>query len=147
VEIYPDSAARRQWKTFAPHRRAGTVPMDVDEDGTRTKDEPEELTLPPMEDIYDDLLDPSIRPPYLPFGTVEFSCRPNGPKLYDILEAKSLDQFGILAWSIIDREEELFEMDRVRDEDKVMQALWCRWIMLNRFVPFGSSFLSLTSPP
>lgn len=121
--------------------------MDVDEDGTRTKDEPEELTLPPMEDIYDDLLDPSIRPPYLPFGTVEFSCRPNGPKLYDILEAKSLDQFGILAWSIIDREEELFEMDRVRDEDKVMQALWCRWIMLNRFVPFGSSFLSLTSPP
>ena len=106
--------------------------MDVDVDTSRTKDEPEELTLPPAEEIYDDLLDPSIRPPYLPFKTVEFSCRPNGPKLYDILGAKSLDQFGILAWSIIDREEELFEMDGVRDEDKVMQALWCRWIMLNR---------------
>ena len=130
VEIYPDSAARRQWKTFAPHRRAGAVPMDVDED--RTKNEPEELVLPAVEEIYDDFLDPSIRPPYLPFKSVEFSCRPDGPKLYDILGAKSLDQFGILAWSVIDREEELFEMDGVRDEDKVMQALWCRWIVLNR---------------
>ena len=137
MEIYPDSAARRQWKTFAPHRRVSVVPMDVDEDGARTKGEPEELALPAVEEIYDDFLDPSIRPPYLPFGTVEFSCRPNGPKLYDILGAKSLDEFGILAWSIIDREEELFEMDGVRDEDKVMQALWCRWIMLNRYVPFG----------
>ena len=106
--------------------------MDVDVDTSRTKDEPEELTLPSAEEIYDDFLDPSIRPPYLPFKTVEFSCRPNGPKLYDILGAKSLDQFGILAWSVIDREEELFEMDGVRDEDKVMQALWCRWIMVNR---------------
>lgn len=132
VEIYPDSAARRQWKTFAPRQRAGTVPMDLDEDGTRTKDEPEELALPSTEEIYDDLLDPSVRPPYLPFKTVEFSCRPGGPKLYDLLAAKSLDRFGILAWSIIDREEELFEMDGTRDEDKVMQALWCRWIMLNR---------------
>ena len=106
--------------------------MDVDVDSSRTKDEPDELTLPSAEEIHDDFLDPSIRPPYLPFGTVKFSCRPNGPKLYDILGEKSLDQFGILAWSIIDREEELFEMDGVRDEDKVMQALWCRWIMVNR---------------
>ena len=132
VEIFPDSAARRQWKTFASQHRTGAVPMDVDEDGARTKPEPEDLALPSVEEIYDDLLDPSIRPPYLPFKSVEFSCRPNGPKLYDILGAKSLDEFGILAWSIIDREEELFEMDGVRDEDKVMQALWCRWIGLNR---------------
>ena len=132
MEIFPDSAARRQWKTFAPHRRVGAVPMDVDEDGARTKAEPEELALPSTEEAYDDFLDPSIRPPYLPFKNVEFSCRPNGPKLYDILGAKPLDEFGILAWSIIDREEELFEMDGVRDEDKVMQALWSRWIMLNR---------------
>jgi len=130
VEIYPDSAARRQWKTFAPRRRVGAVPMDVDED--RLKDEPEELALPAIEGIYDDFLDPSIRPPYLPFKSVKFSCRPDGPKLYDIIGAKSLKQFGILVWSVIDREEELFEMDGVRDEDKVMQALWCRWIMLNR---------------
>ena len=106
--------------------------MDVDEDIARTKAEPEETTLPSAEEINDDFLDPSIHPPYLPFKTVEFSCRPNGPKLYDILGAKPLDEFGILAWSIIDREEELFEVDGVRDEDKVMQALWSRWIMFNR---------------
>jgi len=148
VEIYPDSAARRQWKTFAPHHRAVTVPMDVDEDGGRTKEEPEELTLPSVEEIYDDFLNPSIRPPYLPFKTVEYSCRPNGPKLYDILGAESLERFGILAWSIIDREEELFEMDGVRDEDKVMQALWCRWIMLNRRVSLQVEYPlpSLTFP-
>ena len=122
--------------------------VDVDVNSSRTKDEPEELTLPSAEEIYDDFLDPSIRPPYLPFKTVEFSCRPNGPKLYDILGAKPLDQFGILAWSIIDREEELFEMDGVRDEDKVMQALWCRWIMMNRLslvrvkIPFPLADLS-----
>lgn len=106
--------------------------MDVDEDHALTKAEPEELALPSADETYDDFLDPSIRPPYLPFKTVEFSCRPGGPRLYDILGAKSLDEFGILAWSVIDREEELFEMDKVRDEDKVMQALWSRWIALNR---------------
>jgi hypothetical protein len=133
VEIFPGSAVRRQWKTLAPRREVGAVPMDLDVDVPIVKEQPEELTLPPAEpEIYDDFLDPSIRPPYLPFKTVEFSCRPNGPKLYDILGAKSLDQFGILAWSVLDREEELFEMDGVRDEDKVMQALWCRWIMVNR---------------
>lgn len=106
--------------------------MDVDESSARAKPEPEEVTLSHTDGTYDNFLDPSIRPPYLPFKSVEFSCRPNGPKLYDILGAKSLDEFGILAWSIIDREEELFEMDGVRDEDKVMQALWSRWIALNR---------------
>jgi len=144
VEIFPDSAARRQWKTFAPHRRAGPIPMDVDEGAGRTKAEPEELTLPPAEEVYDDFLDPTIRHPYLPFKTVQFSCRPNGPKLYDILGAESLEQFGILAWSVIDREEELFEMDGVRDEDKVMQALWSRWITLNRQKHFIRNYLEGT---
>ena len=121
--------------------------MDVDEDGTRTKDEPDELALPSTEEIYDDFLDPSVRPPYLPFKTVEFSCRPDGPKLYDLLGAKSLDPFGILAWSIIDREEELFEVDGVRDEDKVMQALWCRWIMLNRYISLGPFLITFADHP
>lgn len=61
-----------------------------------------------------------------------YSCRIGGPKLYDILSTLSLDKFGVLAWSIVEREEELFELDDVRDEDKVMLALWNRWIMLNR---------------
>jgi len=37
----------------------------------------------------------------------------------------------VLSWFIVDREEELFELDDVLDEDKVMQALWGRWILLN----------------
>ena len=132
MEIFPDAAARRQWKSFALHHRTGTAPMDVDNDSSQTKAEPEDLSLPSAEEVHDDFLDPFLRPPYLPFKSVEYSCRPSGPKLYDILGAKSLEEFGILAWSIIDREEELFEIDGVRDEDKVIQALWCRWIMLNR---------------
>jgi hypothetical protein len=46
----------------------------------------------------------------------------------------SLEPFGVLGWVILDREEEIFEIDDVRDEDKVMQALWFRWIFLNRYV-------------
>lgn len=60
------------------------------------------------------------------------SCRPEGLRLYDLLAGLSLKPFGVLAWSVLDKEEELFEMTDTRDEDKVMQVLWGRWIMLNR---------------
>lgn len=43
-----------------------------------------------------------------------------------------MEPFGVLAWAITDREEEIFESDEMRDEYKVMHALWARWIMLNR---------------
>jgi hypothetical protein len=59
----------------------------------------------------------------------------------------SLEPFGVLAWVILDREEEIFEIDDVRDEDKVMQALWFRWIFLNRYVQTStlqSSYISYT---
>ena len=61
-----------------------------------------------------------------------FSCRPGGPRIYDLLNTLSLAPFGVLSWFIIDREEELFQVDDVLDEDKVMQALWGRWIMINQ---------------
>ncbi|KAG1784142.1 hypothetical protein EV702DRAFT_1191149 [Suillus placidus] len=61
-----------------------------------------------------------------------YSCRVGGPRLYDLLNTLPLDKFGVLAWVILDREEEIFEIDDVRDEDKFMQALWFRWIFLNR---------------
>lgn len=61
-----------------------------------------------------------------------YSARPGGPKLYDLLNMMSLEPYGIMAWFVVDKEEEIFELDEVRDEDKVMQALWARWIMLNR---------------
>ncbi|TFY69475.1 hypothetical protein EVJ58_g382 [Rhodofomes roseus] len=77
-----------------------------------------------------DLLGPAAQYPYIPDG--EYSCRPGGPKVYDLLSSLALEPFGVLSWMIVDREEELFELDDVRDEDKVMMALWNRWIMLHR---------------
>ena len=44
-----------------------------------------------------------------------------------------MEPYGVLSWYVIDKEEEIFECDDVRDEDKVMQALWGRWILLNRY--------------
>jgi len=83
-----------------------------------------------------DGLGPSAAPPYLPEaderGDVYYSCRPGGPRLFDFLNTLSLKPYGVLKWVIIDREEELFELDDILDEDKVMQALWFRWIFLNR---------------
>lgn len=85
-------------------------------------------TLPPI----DDPLGPSAQFPFLPAEEVDFSCRPGGERLYDLLNTLPLEPFGILAWYIIDREEEMFENDDVLDEDKVMQALWGRWVLLNQ---------------
>lgn len=83
-----------------------------------------------------DGLGPSAVPPYLPEtderGDVYYSCRPGGARLFDCLNTLSLKPYGVLKWVIIDREEELFELDDILDEDKVMQALWFRWIFLHR---------------
>ncbi|KAG2137395.1 uncharacterized protein EDB93DRAFT_1167305 [Suillus bovinus] len=85
-------------------------------------------TPPPRSDP----LGPAAQYPYLLESDGIHSCRVGGPRLYDLLSTLPLDEFGVLAWVILDREEEIFEMDNVRDEDKVMQALWFRWIFLNR---------------
>ncbi|KAI6094424.1 hypothetical protein EDD16DRAFT_850225 [Pisolithus croceorrhizus] len=75
---------------------------------------------------------PTARHPYIPESSDIYSCRPGGPRLYDILNALPLEPFGVLSWMVVDREEELFELDDVLDEDKVILALWYRWIFLNR---------------
>lgn len=85
-------------------------------------------TPPPRSDP----LGPAAQYPYLPESNDIYSCRVGGPRLYDLLNTLPLDEFGVLAWVILDKEEEIFEIDNVRDEDKVMQALWFRWIFLNR---------------
>ncbi|KAG1729682.1 hypothetical protein EDB19DRAFT_108778 [Suillus lakei] len=77
-------------------------------------------------------LGPAAQYPYLLESDGIYSCRVGGPRLYDLLNTLPLNEFGVLAWVILDREEEIFEIDDVRDEDKVMQALWFRWIFLNR---------------
>ena len=102
---------------------------------------PSFATLLPHQSItpaFSDPLGPSTLYPYLPASsedgreTVLYSCRPGGPRLFDLLDVLPYEPYGILDWTIIDREEELFELDDVRDEDKVMEALWSRWITLNQ---------------
>lgn len=80
---------------------------------------------------------PRVKPPYLPAtaedgSVVRHSCRPGGPRLYDLLGLLSLKPYGLQAWSVIDHEEEIFETDDKRDEDAVMCALWNRWVFLHR---------------
>ena len=100
----------------------------VTEDGT--------LIPPPKENK----LGPAAHHPFLRNGMI--SCRPGGPRLYDILNELPMDDFGVLAWSIIDREEEIYELEDIRDEDKVVLALWNRWIMLNRYIIIVAPHLS-----
>lgn len=92
----------------------------------------EPSSQPPLRDP----LGPSAQYPYLSTDDegrgVYYSCRPGGPRLYDLLNTLSLQDYGVLSWYIVDREEELFETDEVLDEDKVILALWGRWIMLNQ---------------
>ncbi|KAG6890025.1 hypothetical protein C0992_003248 [Termitomyces sp. T32_za158] len=83
-------------------------------------------------------LGPAAQFPYLPAKSeyggpdIYYSCRPGGPCLYDLLNTLPLEPYGVLAWDILDREDEIFDSDNVKDEYKVMHALWGRWIYLNR---------------
>ncbi|KAG6829754.1 hypothetical protein H0H92_003630 [Tricholoma furcatifolium] len=83
-------------------------------------------------------LGPSAQPPYLPAKSeyngpdIYYSCRPGGPCLLDLLNTLPLEPYGVLAWDILDREDEIYDSDNLKDEYKVMHALWARWIILNR---------------
>lgn len=99
------------------------------------KPRPHEYPRPPPSS---DRLGPSARPPYLPakstFGgpDIYYSTRIGGPYLIDLLQLLPLKPFGLLEWIILDREEEIFVDDDLKDEQKVIMALWSRWIMLNK---------------
>jgi len=83
-------------------------------------------------------LGPSVRPPYLPakstFGgpDIWYSTRIGGPYLFDLLQLLPLKPFGLLEWIVLDREEEIFADNELKDEQKVIMALWARWITLNK---------------
>lgn len=57
------------------------------------------------------MLGPAIQPPYLPAAsqdgtlTLQYSCRPGGARLYDLLDLLPLSRFGDLRWVIVDKEE------------------------------------------
>ncbi|KAF8480158.1 hypothetical protein DFH94DRAFT_462959 [Russula ochroleuca] len=61
-----------------------------------------------------------------------FSCRPCGPRLFDLVARDSISDYGLTSWSLLERDEELFEIDDVRDEEKAIQAMWNRWIFFQR---------------
>ena len=90
--------------------------------------------------------------PFLPSSvndgndSLSFSCRPCGPRLFDIVARQPISEYGLTSWSLLERDEELFEIDDIRDEEKAMHALWNRWIFLNRryFYPFLQNLLSCT---
>jgi len=60
------------------------------------------------------------------------SCRPCGPRLFDLVAEHDMGDYGLTSWSLLERDEELFEIDDIRDEEKAMQALWNRWIFSQR---------------
>ncbi|KAJ6586846.1 hypothetical protein DFH09DRAFT_910395 [Mycena vulgaris] len=81
---------------------------------------------------------PTSRFPFLPAKSeyggpdLTYSVRFGGPKIYDLLGTLPMEPYGILAWAILDREEEILESDDIPDEHKVMHALWARWVTLKR---------------
>ena len=87
-----------------------------------------------------DPLGPAARSPYFPayseYGgpTIYYSCRPGGPCLFDFMGTLPMKEFGILDWEVIDREEEIYETDDVKDEYKIMHVLWARWITVHQLV-------------
>jgi hypothetical protein len=65
-------------------------------------------------------------------GLLGLSCRPCGPRLFDVIAKDPVSKYGLTSWSLLERDEELFEIDDIRDEEKAMQALWNRWIIFKR---------------
>ena len=128
--------------TQSTSTRSSTVKSSVSTTRSSTTIRPDRPSRYPTPPPADNILGPAAQPPYLPakseYGgpTVYHSYRPGGPCLFDLLNTLPLEPFGVLDWEILDREEEIYESDDVKEEYKVMHALWARWIMLNRYFVF-----------
>ena len=51
--------------------------------------------------------------------------------MFDLLQDDDCG-VGVLEWEVTEMEEDIFKLNDVRDEDKVMWALWGRWIRTHR---------------
>jgi len=77
-----------------------------------------------------------LDPPPLPAFTR--TSRPCGPFLYDLLPAPAAESTESTVvpkedeWAAAHQEEEIFEIANMLDEDKVIAALWSRWMFVNR---------------
>jgi len=114
-----------------PRRRRATDDVSL----TLTESVPVRCITPPPRS---NLLGPACLPLKLPllsdYGgpNVYYSTRPGGPYLFDWLSTLPMEDFGVLSWEVLDREDEIWESEDVREEFKIMHALWARWIFLNR---------------
>ncbi|KAI5117885.1 hypothetical protein M0805_002276 [Coniferiporia weirii] len=124
---FPGKARASHTKRFAS---PSSTPIPVRVQRPPRPIDPENPARYPTPPPYTNLEGPAAVYPYLSDGA--YSARPGGPRLYDLLNELPLAPFGLMAWYVLDREEDIFELDHVCDEDKVMRALWGRWIMLNR---------------
>ncbi|KAG7446898.1 uncharacterized protein BT62DRAFT_993784 [Guyanagaster necrorhizus] len=113
----------QKMKMFQPIFRPTPTPSAIPRVAKRAD---RSCTPPPP----DRMLGPAAQPPYLPDDL--YSCRPGGPRVFDLLQMLDMRPFGVLAWTVIEREDEIFDSDDIKDEHKVMHALWARWILLNR---------------
>lgn len=136
IELPPSPIAKQKFRESSPPRRR-MQPTPVKRTtytsaSLRGSLPPRYPTPPPPTNPWG----PAAQYPYLPpeQDGVDpvYSCRPGGPRLFDLLNSLPLEEFGVLSWMVIDRDEELFELEDMSDEDKVILALWNRWIMLNR---------------
>jgi len=109
---------------------------------------PTSRTASLVPDAFRDRLQQALRPrdslgalgthPYLSLSVDDdndgrgLSCRPCGPRLFDLVARHPISGYGLTSWSLLERDEELFEIDDVRDEEKAIQSLWNRWIFFQR---------------
>ena len=137
--VPPSSATSLKVLTDSPV----PLPIKVQEDTVKVRRSPPKVDVPrPPKPV--DPNDPKRYPTPPPlknldgpsevYPYVSYSCRPGGPRLFDILNEKPLDpkEFGFSSWMVVDREEQIFALPHLCDEDKVMQALWNRYIFVHR---------------
>lgn len=107
---------------------AGSDSVAHDRSGSQEIDDPQAGRNIPKAPAWH--VGPTEKYPFLPSHL--HSCRPGGPRLYDMLLQLPKEPYGVLWWQVLETEQELLEVDDVPDEDKVMMALWNRWIFLNK---------------
>ncbi|KIY66304.1 hypothetical protein CYLTODRAFT_491609 [Cylindrobasidium torrendii FP15055 ss-10] len=96
---------------------------------------------------------PAARPPYIPSDRgpgahTYLARRADGRRIYDLLGALPLTEFGTMAHDVLETELMIFETESLkplRDEDKVMCALWARWVKLHRDVFLKNHFDGATA--
>jgi hypothetical protein len=63
---------------------------------------------------------------------IQYSNRVTGTGLVDLLDCLDMEKIGALKWYTLEKEDDLMEWDDTRDEQKIMMALWCRWMLFSR---------------